>query len=141
MQKVKARFKFSSINLDMVGFSASTLCAVHCAALPFVLTALPLVGLEFLAHPAVEMSMIAIGLVVGVAALLHGFKHHHNMTAVYVLAIGFVAIFLAHSGLMDESAESVVTPVGASVVAIAHLINWRLTKAACQGESCIHHSP
>jgi len=141
MQKVKTAFKFASINLDMVGFSASTLCALHCAALPFALTTLPLVGLEFLAHPAVEMSMIAVGLVVGVSALLCGFKHHHNPTALYVLAIGFLAIFLAHSGLMDEGAESVVTPVGASVVAIAHLINWRLSKAACQGESCEHHIP
>lgn len=135
---MKNAFKFETINLDAVGFSASTLCAVHCAALPFAITALPLAGLEFLANPAIEISMIAIGLVVGVAALWHGFRHHHNLTAVAVLAAGFSLIFLAHSGWVSESLESLMTPIGASVVALAHIANWRLSKAACQSESCKH---
>ncbi len=135
---MKRIIKLESINLDAVGFSTSMLCAVHCAVLPFVLTLLPLVGLEFLANPIVEMSIIALGVVVGVSALWHGFQHHRNLTAVVMLVLGFGMIFLAHSGWVSETLEDTMTPIGASVVALAHVANWRLGKKACQSESCKH---
>ncbi|MCS7211401.1 MAG: MerC domain-containing protein [Chloroherpetonaceae bacterium] len=126
------------LSLDMVGFSASAACAIHCAAMPFLVTSLPMLGLGFLASPLVEQLCIVFGLVVGVLALRHGFRHHHNATAILILTIGFAAIFVAHSGWVSEELEEVVTPVGASVVALAHLVNWRLSRNACQSENCGH---
>ena len=40
--------------LDVVGAGASFLCALHCAAMPVLLTTLPLAGLEILASHRLE---------------------------------------------------------------------------------------
>jgi hypothetical protein len=42
--------------LDRIGMTASTACAIHCAAVPLLITSLPLIGLGFLANPWVEWS-------------------------------------------------------------------------------------
>ena len=39
---------------DWLGIGASVLCAIHCAAMPFVVGLLPLIGLSFLADPAFQ---------------------------------------------------------------------------------------
>jgi hypothetical protein len=57
--------------LDAVGFTASTLCAIHCAVTPLLLTALPLAGLKFLAHPAIETAMIMLSLLIAVSHLVN----------------------------------------------------------------------
>ncbi|HXD83673.1 MAG TPA: MerC domain-containing protein, partial [Rudaea sp.] len=44
---------------DRLGAAASLLCAVHCAALPFVLALLPALGLGFLANHGFERAFIA----------------------------------------------------------------------------------
>jgi hypothetical protein len=64
----------SAIPWDAIGFSASTLCAIHCAATPLLLTALTLAGLGFLAHPAIEAAMIGLSLFIGATSLLHGYS-------------------------------------------------------------------
>jgi hypothetical protein len=44
----------TSARLDSIGITASTLCAIHCAAMPLLFTSLPLLGLGFLANAWVE---------------------------------------------------------------------------------------
>lgn len=114
--------------LDAVGFTASTLCAIHCAATPLLLTALPLVGLEFLLHPAIEAAMIGLSLLIGAASLLHGYgKHHGKFAALLILIAGFAMIFAGHFVLPEPYGELAI-PSGAGTVAIAHLVNWRLCR-------------
>lgn len=131
---------FETLNLDAMGFSASAVCAIHCTAMPFLVSTLPMLGLGFLASPLIEMAIVIFGLVVGVLALRHGFRHHRNVTAIVMLVLGFATIFFAHSGWVSEAVEEVATPLGASVVALAHLVNWRLSRTACQREACDHTS-
>lgn len=52
---------------DRVGATASLLCAVHCAVLPFVLAVLPALSLSFLADHRFERVFIACAS--GLAAL------------------------------------------------------------------------
>jgi hypothetical protein len=121
------RHFIDKLNLDAIGFSASTLCAIHCLALPFAASILPLIGLEFLEHPAFEFSIIGLGVVVGVTSLWHGYsKHHHNPIPVGLLVAGFSLITLGHT--IFEDYEFIFTSLGASLIAIAHLINIRLLK-------------
>ncbi|MEO7072934.1 MAG: MerC domain-containing protein, partial [Rhodanobacter sp.] len=54
---------------DRVGATASFLCAVHCAALPFVLALLPFVGLGFLADHRFERGFVLFACVLGGIAL------------------------------------------------------------------------
>ncbi len=129
------RHFFDLINLDALGFSASAICAVHCLAMPFVITLLPVIGLSFLAHPAFEASLIVSGLIIGALSLSHGYlKHHHNLLPILVLSAGFGMIAIGHLETF-ETYEFLIVSFGASLVATAHILNYRLMK---HEKNCVH---
>ncbi|TCO19843.1 MerC mercury resistance protein [Pedobacter psychrotolerans] len=121
-----------ALNLDKIGITASTACAIHCALLPFVLTLLPFLGLEFLAHPAIEISMILLSLIIGAWSLSKSYrKIHHQILPIIILILGFALIFIGHfSGI--EILEPIFIPAGGLAIACAHFWNIRLSK------SCTH---
>ncbi|HEY8783887.1 MAG TPA: MerC domain-containing protein [Mucilaginibacter sp.] len=57
--------------LDRIGMTAFTLCAIHCAIVPLLITSLPLLGLGFLANPWFEWGMIIFALFIGIYARLY----------------------------------------------------------------------
>ena len=116
------------INLDRWGITASALCAIHCAALPFVITVLPMYGMGFLANEAIEITMIAVSLVLGVWSLSSAYrKQHQRIAPILVLVLGFSCIAFGHfSGV--EVLEPVLIPLGGFTTAVAHYINLRLLK-------------
>ncbi|MGM9477343.1 MerC domain-containing protein [Pedobacter sp. GSP4] len=116
------------INLDRIGITASTLCALHCAALPFFITVLPMWGMGFLANEAVEISMIALSLILGVWSLSSAYrKQHRRIVPILVLVAGFACIAFGHfSGI--GFLEPVLIPLGGFTIAAAHYINLRLLK-------------
>ncbi|KIO76108.1 hypothetical protein TH53_16850 [Pedobacter lusitanus] len=118
----------TSQQLDRLGMTASTLCAVHCALVPIFLTTLPLLGLEFLSNEWVEISMIIISVFLGVLSLSMSYrKQHHKLLPFFILFTGFALIGIGHfSGI--ESLEPILIPLGGFTVAAAHLVNWRLNK-------------
>lgn len=114
--------------LDGVGFTASTLCAVHCALMPFVITFLPLIGLEFLTELWVEISITAFSIIVGIGSLIPSYrKYHHNKKPLIILMIGFVLIFGAHF-LGFHELEPILVPFGGFCIAASHYFNWKLSK-------------
>jgi hypothetical protein len=126
--------QFIGLNMDFIGFSASFLCAIHCAAVPFILTMSSLIGLQFLANPWIEYSMIFLSFIIVSLALIHGYRKHHQKIAPMIMVIaGFLMILSGHiSG--HEITEAIVTPLGATVVALAHVLNWKYIKNS--GKSC-----
>lgn len=117
------------INLDRIGITASTLCAIHCAALPFLITVLPLWGMGFLANEAVEIAMIAVSLVIGIWSLSTAYrKQHRRVMPILVLVTGFACIAFGHfSGI--ELLEPILIPIGGLTIAAAHYINLRMLKS------------
>lgn len=122
-----------SSTLDQMGMTASVACAIHCAALPFLLTTLPLWGLEFLAHSWVELSMICLSLLIGTYSLTTSFPKHRKLIPILVLIIGFGLIATGHYTL--ESLEAFLVPLGGFTIAAAHYLNWKYSR------SCNHHHP
>jgi len=125
--------------MDRVGMTASALCAIHCALMPFVITLLPLVGLEFLSNPWVEVAVIALSVLVGMASLIPSYlKYHCKMLPLLMLTIGFILIFGAHL-LGFHEMEPVLVPLGGFTIAGAHFLNWKFNKpyhcAACIAEN------
>jgi hypothetical protein len=117
------------INLDRIGITASTLCAIHCAALPFVITVLPMWGVGFLANEAVEITMIAVSLIIGIWSLSAAYrKQHHRIIPVLILISGFACIAVGHF-LGIELLEPILIPLGGFTIAIAHYINLRMLKS------------
>ena len=77
---------------DMLGVVASIACAIHCAAMPFVIGFLPAMGLGFLADEAFHKWMAGACFLIGLAAFIPGWKRHGQLLpAGIAAAAGFVA--------------------------------------------------
>lgn len=121
--------KTFKLNLDKLGITASTLCAIHCAAVPLILTFLPLWGLGFLANEKVESFMIVLSLCLGIWSMSTSYrKLHRKVIPSIVLIAGFSLIAVGHfSGITQL--EPILIPLGGFTIASAHFINLRLVKS------------
>ena len=114
--------------LDRIGFWASTICAIHCGAVPLLLTVLPLLGLEYLTDPRLEWSMIAMSAAIALSSLISGYrKQHKRFTALVVFGCGIVTILVSRL-LAANELEHILGPIGATGIAASHAINYRLCK-------------
>lgn len=116
------------LNLDYIGMAASTACAIHCAAIPLLLTFGSLGVFTMLTHPYIEPIALMISGVVAIGSMLPAYRnHHHSATPLLIMAVGFLLIA---SGRVVESEhwEIIGTVSGALAVAFAHYWNWRAMK-------------
>jgi hypothetical protein len=119
---------FIGFHLDFVGFSTSLLCAIHCAALPFLLSLAPLTGLQFLDHPAIETLIIFLSFFIASFALVKGYRRHHQRTLPFLLVSGgFLLLTVGHL-LHGTWAETLLVTLGGGSIALAHLVNWKLIR-------------
>jgi len=116
---------------DRVGATASFLCALHCAALPFLLAALPTVGLAFLADHAFERIFVGCASVLALVFLLRGYRQHRDARALALLAPGLLLLWLGAfviDGHAAVGAHALLVSTGGGCVAFAHLVNLRRSK-------------
>jgi len=109
--------------LDQAGVILSGLCAVHCVAGLILVAGLGLGGGVLLA-PEIHRYGLALAVAVGSVTLVMGMKRHGDPVPLQVGAagIGFMAmaLFVGHG-----TAEGVLTILGVSLLAWAHLRNLR----------------
>lgn len=130
---------------DRVGATASFLCAIHCALLPFVLTLLPLVGLGFLASHEFERGFVAFAVLLAMVALVIGYRRHHRALPLF-LAVPGLALLLVGIALVDSHTlllHSVLVTCGGLLVASAHFTNLYIDRrlggaAHAHGSACAH---
>lgn len=91
---------------DWVGVIASIGCAVHCAAMPFVIAYLPALGLSFLADEAFHQWMAVGCFGIALAAFVPGFRQHGRFTPVVIAAFGLAMISVAAFGFTGECCPS-----------------------------------
>jgi hypothetical protein len=91
---------------DWAGMLASIACAIHCAAMPFVVAYLPTLGLSFLADEAFHEWMAVGCFAIALAAFIPGFNQHRRLTPVLVGSAGLVMISVAAFGFADECCAS-----------------------------------
>lgn len=124
--------------LDSIGMTASTLCAIHCAIVPILLTFLPLTGLGFLANPLFEWGMIILALILGVSSIfLSYFRTHKKALPLLLLVIGFVAIIAGHIYLKGW-VEAIIVPLGGLTIAAAHFINFKYVGVCNNSDHFFH---
>ena len=80
---------------DWLGVTASIACAIHCAAMPFVIGALPLLGLQFLADATFHRVMVAVCLGLALLAFVPGWRRHRKLTPALVAIGGLTLISVA----------------------------------------------
>ena len=122
---------FFSLHLDSIGFSASLLCAIHCSAVPLLLTISTWSGLQILNDPSIELTVLCISAVLALLSIFPSYyRYHKNRSAIVVVFLGFV-LMSAGQLCFDDAWETSSTSLGAIMVASAHFLNWKLCKS-CQ---------
>lgn len=112
---------------DRVGAVASFLCAIHCAALPFVLALLPFVGLEFLADHRFERGFVMFACALALVALVRGYRRHQGPLPLLLAAPGLALLLLGVTYAENYSTglHSVLVTCGGLLLASAHFVNLR----------------
>lgn len=87
---------------DWVGMVASIGCAIHCAAMPFVIAYLPAFGLTFLADEAFHQWMAGACFAIALIAFVPGLRKHRRLTPVIIGSVGLVMISIAAFGFAGE---------------------------------------
>ena len=123
---------------DRLGAGAATLCAVHCAVLPFAIAVLPLFGLEFLASHAFEWVFLGLSAALAVLSVTHSWRHHGRFYAWTPLLLGLAILGGERffPGIHEHVvAHAIAMSTGGLLVAAAHWINLR---RAHGGPACPH---
>ena len=114
---------------------------MHCALLPIALAALPTLGVGLLASAEVEFFYVAFATALALTSLLQGYRRHRVHRALALAVPGLLAVW---TGIMVPAihehavAHAVVMTFGGSLIAVAHLINLKLTHRHAS-ESCCSH--
>ena len=140
MSKRTLRSKSLASLADRFGATASFLCAIHCALLPFVVAALPALGLGFLADHRYERGFILFATLLALTSIAIGFRRHQRFGAFWFLVPG-VALLLAGAALALDDATNlhiVLVAIGGTLVACAHVVNLRLSHNHVHDANCQH---
>ena len=118
---------------DKAAISVSGLCLVHCLALPLLVAFYPVAFVLALSEEFFHWAMVMMAIPISTASLFIGCQKHEKRQ---VLLVGVVALalllapFAVPHEVINEQMEVVVTVLGALLLATAHIMNFRLCRAA-----------
>lgn len=115
--------KFFSLNLDFAGATAATLCAIHCAAFP-VLLSLGVISSTHHNH-IFDWVLMTIGIVIAGYILVKDFSSKHkNILPLTIAGIGFITLF---TGIETHGEHFYLNIIGGLLIVGAHFLNWKLS--------------
>jgi hypothetical protein len=117
---------------DRIGFAASFLCAIHCALWPWLLALAPAFGLEFGGWVDLDQAFVVFATLLGVSTLSLGWRRHRIFHAWALLVPGLVLVWAGSFGPLHAHnlMHAGVMVLGGSLLALAHMLNLRLTHMA-----------
>lgn len=130
------------IHLDRIAISLSSLCAIHCVALPIVAIIMPLLSStiehgstlhEFWFHRFILIFILPIS----IFALVSGYRCHKQVLPVLIASIGlvillFTAMFadnLITKHALPHSGETILTILAGIIHAAGHILNMLATRS------------
>lgn len=119
-------------HIDFLGVGASSLCAVHCILMPFIITGLSMIGVRHLVqHDATHAMLAGFVIFCCFIAIIPGYRRHGNKIIVATMFVGIslvmFATFYAES-VLGEAAEFPIISLGNVLVITAHLLNRKHMK-------------
>jgi hypothetical protein len=119
-------------NADRLGFAASFLCALHCALWPWLLALAPAFGLEFGGWVDVDQAFVVFATLLGVSTLTLGWRRHRIFRAWALLVPGLGLVWIGSFGPLHahDLSHALVMTAGGVLLALAHMLNLRLTHMA-----------
>ncbi len=123
--------------IDKIGMTASSLCAVHCALAPLLITLAPLIGLGFIFEENFETTFILVTLGLAFLSTAWGFiKKHRSIEPVFLLLFGAAVLHIARlESFTQYIPEPFLMALGGVSIAISHYINLKLCHHC---DSCEH---
>jgi hypothetical protein len=128
---------FHSHGFDRAGILLSTICLIHCIALPVALPVLQAVGLraniKILENEAFHLVFAILLLGIGGVAFVFGFLRHRAWLPLLLGALGTAFLFIGALNpmhLLSEREAHAFTVLGTFVLIFAHVKNRR---ARCDG--------
>ena len=117
---------------DLVGITLSMTCVVHCLALPLLILLAPALGTWIATPEWVHAAILMLALPAATFAMKDGWRRHGRLAPAALAATGFgflAAGLAAHENWLaladPETADRLLTSLGAVTLATAHLLNWR----------------
>lgn len=115
---------------DRLGAVGAFICALHCALIPIALALLPTLGLGLVAWHGLEVAFSVFATVLAVTSLYLGYRGHRAYHAWLLVAPGLLLIW---GSLLYPPLHASVVPhavamaIGGVLIALAHLVNLRLS--------------
>jgi len=111
-------------SLDVVGATASFVCAVHCAGVTLLLGVAP--ALEIVAQPWLEWLFLSASMLVGLLALVPGYRQHRRPLPLALFTGGIAILLITRLLHVPPSMlELSLVLVAASALITAHWHNRR----------------
>ncbi|MBH79787.1 MAG: hypothetical protein CMQ49_04660 [Gammaproteobacteria bacterium] len=128
---------FARTIADGLGVTGSTLCALHCIAVPALMLLGTTIPASLSNDEFFHVALLWVLLPTAIFAFGLGCWQHRDILVLALGLIGLLGISLAAIVLHDllgESGERVVTLLSAGFLVAAHYRNFKL----CRAESCDH---
>jgi hypothetical protein len=126
--------------LDAVGACLSFACAVHCMLMPFIITLLPLIGLDILTHGSFDKIMFITTLSLASASLCWGTFIHRERRILFFVVAAMILFYLGGFSVHSKH-EALLVGFGGLCLAVGHFLNRRLCKSCahcCSHEASVH---
>ncbi|MBC7996493.1 MAG: MerC domain-containing protein [Leptolyngbya sp.] len=121
------------MSLDSLGIFASTLCLIHCMAMPFIIAFLPFLGLQFLEGEFAHRVIASFVFLFAIFAIGPGYRQHRRKDVLVftILGLSMVAGALLIAGpYFGEQYELPFITLGNLTLVIVHLRNRKLCACA-----------
>lgn len=127
--------------VDSLGGGAAFVCAIHCASLPLLISLVPALGLSAFAGSAFERAFVVFATLLGVGSLGLGVRRHGAYRAFAFLVPGLALVWAGSTldAIHDQAIpHAIVMSVGGTLIAVAHLVNLRLSHGHVHDAGCHH---
>ena len=118
--------------LDKSSVGLSTVCAVHCLLMPVAVVMLPSLAALPFADEHFHILLVFFVLPLSIVALTMGCRKHRSWRVMAVGLSGLVLLVgaaLVGPDLFGELTEKTATVVGAGLVALSHVMNYKKCRA------------
>lgn len=114
--------------LDILGMVGSMLCVLHCSAIPVMLAMGMMQGYEWMDSHWVEYLFLASAIIIASWSIVRSYLAHRRPLALIIVLIGFLVFAI---GIAQHSHTEIgLTTLGGVLIALSHLVNWRITHKA-----------
>lgn len=120
---MKTASEVSLKHLDGAGIAVSTICAIHCVAMPLIIGSLA-ASIGWLQSEALEWCVVAGSVAIGLRALLPSFrKQHRRKRCLGLFAAGMASILFGRLALHGSFPDTPFVVFGAALIISAHATN------------------